>query len=216
MHGVMIDITERKRAEEAQRFLMHELDHRVKNVLATVQAVSDQTSTSSGSIGDFRETFRGRIDALARIHDLIGRTTLAKLSFSELVRMCLDPFSGGNKRICVAGDPVDVPIEAVRVVGMLLHELATNATKYGALKVPEGGVDVSWQVESGQKERRLRLRWEESGGPPVAERPRRGFGRTIIEDSVPYELDGEVRLEFRVTGVRCEISFPITMRGADG
>lgn len=209
LQGMMIDITERKQAERAQRFLMHELDHRVKNTLATVQSIADRTLASAATLDDFGRDFRDRIGALARMHALIRQHGIDGLSFVTLVSMALSPFRKDPAQVVLEGETEWIPVDVVRTLGMLLHELATNAAKHGALSTPAGQVTVSWQLERRGCLRWLRVTWSESGGPQVSQVHRRGFGTTLIEESVPYELDGEVDLQLAPAGVCCEIAFPL-------
>lgn len=205
LRGFFIDITARKRAEESQQLLLRELDHRVKNTLATVQAVADLTLRTTSSLEGFAEVFRGRIAALARMHAAIWRHKGAPLRMRELADLSLAPFALGAGRVRVEGDEVDIAPETSGTLGLALHELATNAVKHGALSVVSGSVHLSWRVDAD----RMRLTWDESGGPPVSTPAHRGFGSVLIEQSIPYELGGSVALDFARTGVRCTMEVPI-------
>ncbi|TFH20167.1 MAG: PAS domain S-box protein [Myxococcales bacterium] len=209
LRGMMIDITERKQAEEAQRFLVHELDHRVKNTLALVQSIADQTLISASTLGEFGRDFRDRISALSLMHALIRKHSIDGLSFATLVSIAVSPFHRDGNQLVADGETVRISVHAVRTVGMVLHELATNAAKYGALSVAGGQVKIGWRLAEDDADRWLRVIWDETGGPTVGKPTRRGFGTTLIEQSVPYELDGEVQLEFAPAGVHCELAFPI-------
>lgn len=202
------EIAQRRLVEEKQQLLLRELDHRVKNTLASVQAMAEQSLTSSSSLESFRESFRGRIGAMARLHEALAGERPAGLDLRRLVEMVVVPFDLGG-RLCVAGAPRIVAAEALRTLGMALHELATNAAKHGALSVEGGRVEVSWVEEEGTHgERGLVLRWSESGGPSLVPPSRRGFGTTFIEDGLQHELGTPSRIEFRPEGLRCEISVP--------
>jgi PAS domain S-box-containing protein len=205
LRGFMIDITARKRAEEARQLLLHELDHRVKNTLATVQAVAELTLRGSTSLGGFGDTFRGRIAALARMHAAVWRNKGTPIPLHELVELSLAPFRERGERTSITGDDVSIPLQAAGALGLVLHELATNAVKHGALSVLTGTVDVAWRRDGD----RLHLTWHESGGPAVGEPVQRGFGSILIEESIPYELGGSVVLDFARGGVRCTIAFPL-------
>jgi two-component sensor histidine kinase len=205
LRGFMIDITARKRAEEARQLLSRELDHRVKNTLATVQAVAELTLRSSSTLEGFGEMFRGRIAALARMHAAIWRHRGTPIRLRELVELSLAPFGRGTERASIDGEEVPIPLQSASALGLALHELATNAVKHGALSTTSGCVHVSWTL----REDRLRLVWRESGGPSVGTPARRGFGSVLIEQSIPYELGGSVDLEFASEGVRCAIEFPL-------
>ncbi len=205
LRGFMIDITARKRAEAARQLLLRELDHRVKNTLATVQAVAELTLRTSTSLEEFGDTFRGRIAALARMHAAIWRSKGAPLELRELVELSLAPFRHGGERVSIDGAEVPIPLGAVAALGLVLHELATNAAKHGALSVPSGGVRVTWRSEGD----RLCLMWRESGGPIVTPPAHRGFGSTLIEESIPYELGGSVAVDFPPAGIECTITVPL-------
>jgi two-component system CheB/CheR fusion protein len=211
--GVVRDISERKRAEEARQHLVRELDHRVKNALATVQAIADQTIHASDSLDDFAGRFRGRLASMARIHEAISSNRWEGLELERLVVLAMTPFTGRSNRIRYQGPPTDLPTEAARSLGMVLHELATNAGKYGALSGEEGSVHIDWQVSGQPQAVRVVLRWSETGGPPVVEPSRRGFGRLMIEQAIPFELDGTATLQFLATGVCCRIEFPLIRSG---
>lgn len=205
LRGFLIDITARKRAEGTQRLLMRELDHRVKNTLATVQAVAEMTLRTSDSLETFGETFRGRLAALARMHAAIWRSQGAPVRLRDLVELSLAPFGCDGERASIEGDEVLVPIQSAGTLGLVLHELVTNAVKHGALSVTSGSVRVGWRREEG----RLRFEWRESGGPAVAAPSHRGFGTVLIEQSIPYELGGSVSLDFAPGGVGCAMTLPL-------
>jgi PAS domain S-box-containing protein len=205
LRGFMIDITARKRAEEARQLLLRELDHRVKNTLSTVQAVVELTLRSSSTLEGFGEMLRGRIAALARTHSAIWRNRGTPIRLRELVELSLAPFGRGDGRTAVEGAEVSIPPETAGALGLALHELATNAIKHGALAAAAGRVRVGWSLGDD----RLRLEWHESGGPPVSAPTHRGFGSVLIERSIPYELGGRVDLDFAPEGLRCTIAFPL-------
>jgi len=205
------DITDRRAGERRQELMMRELDHRVKNNLAAVLAVLEQTAFRCASLEQFIETFRGRIMAMARLHSSLAATRWAGADLQTLVRQTLQPYALNTEgRVMILGEPVLLPASAVSAVCMALHELATNASKYGALSVIEGRVLVEWTREQGSDDKEiLRLTWSESGGPRVEEPARHGFGRQLIEEGVPYELDGRTKLEFTPSGVTCELIVPL-------
>lgn len=205
LRGFMIDITVRKRAEEARQLLLRELDHRVKNTLSTVQAVAELTLRTATSLPAFGDTFRGRIAALARMHAAIWRNKGTPLRLRELAELSLAPFGHEGARAVIEGEEVLIPLQSAGALGLVLHELATNAVKHGALSVMSGSVRVTWYVDAHQ----LCLTWRESGGPIVTEPSHRGFGSTLIKESIPYELGGSVTLDFAPGGVQCTISMPM-------
>jgi PAS domain S-box-containing protein len=205
MVGVNIDVTERKRAQEHQRTLHAELDHRVKNVLATVSTVAARTMDASSSIHQFVESLDGRIRSMARTHELLSATHWQGISVLELVRRELSPYATrGNTDI--DGPNVILRAEAGQAMGMVLHELATNAAKYGALSTQSGCVSLRWhQRFNGHSPRDLVLEWRETGGPALKAPKHCGFGTSTIRDLIPYEFGGVVDLAFASEGVKCRL-----------
>jgi len=182
----------------------------VKNSLATVLAISDRTRRSSDSLESYSESFGGRISALARIHESLSRRRWAGVELRELVGMAASPFGGvGSERITAAGEDMFLPMHCVQPISMALHELFTNAVKHGALGTTEGSVAIEWERVDGDDGPNLRLRWAESGGAPVEPSPKLGFGATLIQSGVSYELGGQVDLAFEDGGVRCEMVIPV-------
>jgi two-component sensor histidine kinase len=216
MVGVNIDITERKRAEAAQKLLNAELDHRVKNALATVSAIVSHTRQGSRSMTDFVAALEGRIRSMGRTHDLLSTRRWRGISLTELVRCELAPYtSSSNTKI--NGPEVILKPEAGQVVAMALHELATNAAKYGALSAKEGRVSVRWnQRPNGHLRSHLILEWREIGGPTVVAPGNSGFGTSTIRDVISYELGGTVDLSFAAEGVRCRVELPADWLINDG
>jgi PAS domain S-box-containing protein len=216
MTGINLDVTARKIAEEAvranqaqaqetQRLLLDELNHRVKNTLVTVQAMAEQTLRKSRDAAHFVESFRGRLQALSRAHDLLMRKTWTNVDLEALVREQLLVGGPQETPITCSGPEIQLkPREAVHL-GLVLHELGTNARKYGALKVPEGGVAVTWQRTSND----LEITWAESGGPPVNPPTRQGFGTLLIERGLKDSLGGEASITFRSAGVICHMRLPL-------
>ena len=205
--GVDIDVTERKRAEQHQRALNAELDHRVKNVLASVAAVAHRTREGSGSMDEFLHLFDGRIQSMATAQALLSRNHWEGVSLSDLVHNELAPYvKEGNAT--VEGPNVLLSAEASQPIAIVLHELVTNASKYGALTVPQGRILVRWAWRQAQAQGRLLLEWVETGGPSVAMPSQAGYGTRAIRNLVPYELDGTVELIFGAQGLRCSIELP--------
>ncbi|MFT4253110.1 MAG: HWE histidine kinase domain-containing protein [Caulobacter sp.] len=205
MAGVSLDVTERKRAEERQRLLLNELNHRVKNTLVTVQSMAAQTLRAAGDLDAFREAFEARLIALSQTHNLLTEQNWESASLREIVDAELEAF-GGRERLDFDYDrDLRLNPKATVAVGMAVHELATNAAKYGALSTPGGRVAVAWSSEGG----RLRLRWTESGGPAVVPPTRRGFGARLLERGLAGELSGEVRLAYDQSGLVCAMTLPL-------
>ena len=203
------DITERKNAARHQEMLIGELNHRVKNVLATVQALMTQTSRRSALLEDFTDTFTGRLHALAQAHNLLVEKEWVGADVGQIVRDTLAPYRTNDEaRVVVEGPKLMVRPQVGVALMMILHELATNALKYGALSVPAGRLMVSWQQDGAGEAERYHVRWREEGGPKVTPPSRQGFGTKLIERSTTHELGGEARLDYREEGVRCELIFP--------
>ena len=196
MVGTAADITERKRAEERQLLLMRELNHRTKNLLSVVQSIANQTVASSPS--DFAERFSRRIQALSANQDLLVRSEWRGVEIEDLVRAQLAHFADLiGERIMIEGPHLSVTPSAAQSIGMALHELATNAGKYGSLSDDHGGVTIDWRLEDGQ----FSIGWIEHDGPHVKPPKRRGFGSTIISAVAEASVGGEVELDYASTGV---------------
>ena len=204
--GVNIDITERKRAEEHQRALVAELDHRVKNVLATVSAVAGQTLETSKSMPHFVAALDGRIRSMASTHELLSTRQWKGMPLAELVRREFAAYTSGNNTR-IDGPGVMLSAEAGQAIAMVIHELVTNAAKYGALSIQSGRVSVRWyQKLNGSAE--LILIWQEAGGPRVEAPKRSGYGTGVVRDLIPYEFGGTVDLSFGPEGVQCRLEIP--------
>jgi two-component sensor histidine kinase len=207
--GVDIDVTARKRAEEQQRVLVEELNHRVKNVLATVSAIASRTQDSSLSSADFAAKLAARIQSMAATHELISRQEWSGISVRELVQRELAPYTAKDNAD-LDGPELTLSPVAAQTVSMVLHELATNAAKYGALSTDDGRISVRWNGKAF-----LCIEWQESGGPAVQPSPRSGYGAEVIRNLIPYELGGSVDLVFAPTGLRCALSIPLTEVSSD-
>jgi PAS domain S-box-containing protein len=201
--GIGIEITERARADEHQRLLLDELNHRVKNILATVQSIARQSLSKDRPPTEAGEVFAERLRALSRSHDLLTSSGFQGASLLRLVEGGLQAFT---QRVVVQGEDITLRPRAVQTLGLVLHELATNAAKYGALSVPEGSVEVRWSI---MDDGRLRLSWRERGGPEVRPPLRSGFGRRMIEGAVAHDLAGAATLTFAPDGVACDIAIPL-------
>jgi PAS domain S-box-containing protein len=208
LKGLTRDITDRKRAEEQQTLLTAELDHRVKNVLACVAVIAQRTRENSGSMDEFLTVLDGRIRSMAKTHALLSRGRWQGASLAEVVGNELAPWAGG-RNMTVEGPNVLLKVEATQALAMVLHELATNAAKYGALSNGLGRISVCWQCRSHDKLSAARLlEWQEVGGPPVAAPTTHGYGTSVIRDLIPHELGGFVDLAFTHKGVLCRIGLP--------
>ncbi|HEX8191556.1 MAG TPA: HWE histidine kinase domain-containing protein [Allosphingosinicella sp.] len=201
LHAIARDVTERHRAEERQRLLVNELNHRVKNTLALVQGLALQSFKGGRDMDEAREAFQQRLAALAAAHDLLTRESWEGATLGELMREALGLYDGGEERISWSGPPARLNPKAAVSLVMALHELCTNAAKYGALSVPEGRVTVIWTVEGD----RLHLEWRERGGPLVEAPERRGFGFRMIERALAADMAGGAKLEFQAEGLVCRI-----------
>lgn len=210
LSGTAQDITERKRGEKRLRLMIEELDHRVKNTLATVMAISEHTLRTASSLADFADAFEGRIASLAKVHEALARDRWEGVQLTELLRTTFAPHEqGGESRFERSGPAVLLPVEAVLPLAMTLHELVTNAVKYGPLSADAGRVALSWTVRAADEKRMLELSWIERGGPRVEPPASRGFGSALIENGVRYELGGSARLSFEPGGVRCDLRIPL-------
>lgn len=208
--GGAVDITDRKEHETRIHLLMRELNHRLRNLLAVIQAIARQSAATSASSGDFLERFGARLQSLAESHDLLVRDNWKGSSMPEIVRAQLGHYSDLiGMQIELLGEPMRVRPDAAQHIGMSLHELATNAAKYGALSTEAGKVRIRWSIEEdADGERRCRLSWQESGGPPVERPRRRGFGTVVIERAVAQALDGKVMIDYAPAGFSWLLDFP--------
>lgn len=198
--GASRDLTDRKQAEELNRLLLNELNHRVKNTFATIQAVAAQTLRTARDLPSARQALDLRIRSMAHAHDLLTSRAWTGANLQEVVMRALEAFAPAQMRL--SGAAIDVSPKHTLALSLALHELATNATKYGALSCPEGGVSVQWEV----REAALHLDWQESGGPPVTPPAQIGFGSRLLEDLIVRDLGGDMNLEYEPCGVRCRIS----------
>jgi PAS domain S-box-containing protein len=208
MTGVYIDVTERRKAEDHKSLLVAELDHRVKNILACVAAVAQHSRERSTSTEEFLEVLNGRINALANTHALLSRSRWEGVGLEELVKSEL-AFCTKEESTLIEGPKVELAAEATQPVAMVLHELATNAAKYGALSNGRGRLSVRWRLPSrGRARGKLVLEWRETGGPSVVVPNASGYGTSVIRDLIPYELGGEVDYQLGGDGARCRLEIP--------
>lgn len=216
------DISERLEAERHRDMLLDEINHRAKNTLANVQSIAEQTLDSSPSPGTFKDAFVSRLRALSLTHDLLTQGNWRGADLEELVTRTLLPYQREDRSPWRAeGEKVQLNAKAVLAFGMILHELATNAAKYGALSTNAGNVEVTWQTQpdgDANADDRLCISWVETGGPAVEAPARRGFGSRLIEDGLKHELEADVTLAYKPAGVRCtiDVALDIVTRAVDG
>ncbi|WP_245930653.1 HWE histidine kinase domain-containing protein [Methylobacterium radiodurans] len=202
------DVTERRAYEDRQALMVRELHHRVKNTLATVQAVLNATVRSSLTIPEFTRALSGRIASLARTHALITEDVAQAASFDGLLRAELSPYDERG-RLSLDGPRVALPSEAAVPVGMALHELTTNALRHGSLADPNGRLQVTWWVEEGSAGRALRWDWTEHDGPPAPYPTREGFGHRLLNKVLATQTGAEVDVDFAADGLRVSVRMPL-------
>ncbi|MEA2951110.1 MAG: hypothetical protein QOJ96_630 [Alphaproteobacteria bacterium] len=208
--NMLVDITERKQAEERQELLLREVHHRVKNTLATVQAIMGSTARASSTIEDFQAAFGARIGSLSRTHLMLTEEAGDSIPFKDLLCNELNAFDDGStKRLVLKGPPVDVPSKIAVPLAMAIHELTTNAAKYGALSVFGGRVNITWSVNISAEGRTLRFDWSELNGPPVAAPSREGFGSKILKRALTAQCQAKVILDYRPKGLHARIVVPL-------
>lgn len=201
----LVDLSRRKAAEKQQLLLMGELDHRVKNTLALVVSISNRTASTEDTIEGFRTAFSGRIHALAATHNVLADRAWSSIQLSEIVATELAPYVNDlGSKLKVVGDDVEILPRAAIAFGLVIHELATNAVKHGALSSDQGRIEISVQKQDDYVE----VVWKERGGPRVVAPTRKGFGDTVIKRSLQYSPKGGATLDFHEDGVRCEIRVP--------
>jgi len=205
--ALVTDMTERKRAEDARELLNAELDHRVKNALATVSAVVSHTQQGSRSVANFVAALKGRLRTMATTHELLSACRWQGVSLTELVRREVAPYASRNNTE-INGPEVVLEPEAGMAMAMVLHELATNAAKYGALSSKNGRVLILWERRLSMEPPDLVLEWQEFGGPPVAVSDKPSFGTSTIRELIPYEFGGRVELTLAAEGARCRVELP--------
>jgi two-component system CheB/CheR fusion protein len=204
-----VDITQPVETEEQLRLLVQELNHRSRNLMAMVCAMVRQTLARTASPDEFVSNLLGRIDALARAHGLVARQSWGDVALADVIDQELEPHAEDLPgRIEQGGPPVQLNPKAALALGMVLHELGTNALKHGALSDPNGRVSVRWSLEDGSGGRRLAIRWAESDGPRVAAPATRGFGSELIERQIRHEFGGSVAVEHPPEGVRVTLTLP--------
>jgi PAS domain S-box-containing protein len=211
--GTIIEVRDTRQEKEAQRLrqlLMNELNHRVKNTLATVLSISGQTLRNASSPEQARSDLEGRLLALSRAHDVLTRENWEGAVLSEIVAQAVGPYSGGREDcLHLMGPEVRLPPRIALALAMALQELATNALKHGSLSNETGQIRIAWSLNALLDTPELHLRWEETGGPSVTVPARRGFGTRLIERSLARELEGQLKFEFALTGLVCTVDIPL-------
>jgi two-component sensor histidine kinase len=203
--NMMIDITRQKESHDRQSFLVRELDHRIKNNLATIQALAGATARNSKTVDEFQKAFMGRIGALSKTHSLITANDREHVSLKQLLDNELGMYDEG-RRVTLSGPEIVLPAHIAVSYGMTIHELTTNALKYGALAVPGGQLNVSWRSEGAT----LTLRWKESNVPIGAQPSRVGFGTQLLRRLLPQQLGAEVDITFEPDGLNAAIAIELT------
>jgi len=199
--------------EQRQTLLVRELHHRVKNTLATVQALVGATGRSSGSFKEFYHSFSNRIVSLAKTHNLLTEDYWQTASLREIALNELKPFAESRQpRFMLIGPPVELSADLAVPIGMALHELTTNAVRYGALSVPAGYVRVQWKLDEHEGVRKLHLEWSEFAGPRVNEPQHRGFGSTLLQRVLPMQCKAEVEVQYASDGLRFRMDAPLVER----
>ena len=203
------DITERKRAEERQQLMMRELDHRVKNNLAAVLAITESSLRQAESLDDFAGSFIGRIRAMASMHSLLAEQRWEGVGLRSMLHKIVAPYADKRliaNRVTMRGPDILLPANAAPAICMTIHELATNAAKHGALSNDTGTVSLTWEFDRDLKD--LRLKWSERGGPPTPREIAPGFGMDLLKGLIPYELGGETLVELTAAGLDASIVVP--------
>jgi PAS domain S-box-containing protein len=212
---VVTDITEQKEAEEHVRYLLRELSHRSKNLIAVVQGLAHRIVRTSTSLEEFESRFGRRLSALAASHNVLINQDWKAAQLDVLIREQLSSFTDGNtSRIDLRGPSVQINANGAQVIGLAIHELATNAIKHGSLALPDGSVQISWDGGT-TADASLNIRWREVDGPPVMTPKRTGFGHTVIRDMVVRALAASVQLEFAQEGLHWHARIPLSSLRAD-
>jgi two-component system CheB/CheR fusion protein len=205
-----LDVTDMVHAEERQRLLVAELNHRVKNILSVVASMAGQMARRCASVPEFTEGFIGRIHGLAKTHDILSAKEWSDVDLGELLQAELDAFILEGQRACLEGPQVGLRPRLATTLGIVIHELATNAMKYGAFSNRKGRLKLEWAFEGAKAERVLVLKWTEQGGPPVRPPERTGLGSELIKRSLSFELGGRAEIDYRPEGLVATLAIPAT------
>jgi PAS domain S-box-containing protein len=209
LHAIGRDMTEAKRAEAHLRLLIDELNHRVKNTLAIVQGIVQQTFRAGNDPVASRRAFEGRLAALSDAHNLLTREQWGPVSMTQIIGDAVAPHGGDQGRFDLEGPDLPIAPKTAISLALAIHELATNAVKHGALSQPRGRVAIRWQRTGTPAEPRLHMTWTERDGPPVVAPTRRGFGTRMIERGLAAELGGTVTIDFAPAGLVCVVDAPL-------
>jgi len=207
--AAVVDVSQHRLAEARRQMLLDELQHRVKNIIATIDALAARMLRRAPSVESFRQAFSSRLGAMGRVHDLLVGESWAGATLKDLIAVSLEPFmnvDGAN--VSMNGPELLINRAHSAPLGMILHELATNAAKYGPLSVADGCVEIRWFTELKRGRREVVITWIESDGPPIDKPHEEGFGTRFVKRSLSYELDGQASLDFRAAGLQCELRFP--------
>ena len=209
--AILHDVTDWRQAEKSQKALMAELDHRVKNTLASIISIANQTGKKAIDFAGFKRSFEGRLVALAEIHNLLTLNRWKGVSLPDLVTSAIRIDGHDNRsRIAFQGDTLTLTSKASQSIYLALHELMNNAVAYGALSGPEGKIDIRWGVcENGDGQANLRFHWQETGGPEISPPEKEGFGTRLIKRTISYELRGESSFSYAKDGLTLELNIPI-------
>ncbi|MEA1830795.1 PAS domain-containing protein [Methylobacterium durans] len=208
--GIAEDVTDSKQAAEHQTVLLLELQHRVRNILAMIRSIAERSGETAGSVDDYRDRLVGRLRALARTQTLLTRAVNAGVDLESLIRVEVEAQAAHEGQFSLGGPKLLLSPKAAEVVTLAVHELATNACKYGAFTHSAGRLSVTWRIAREAAEQRLHLDWIETGAiEPLTPPQRRGFGTTLIEQRIPYELQGSGKLGFEPQGLQCRLEFPL-------
>jgi PAS domain S-box-containing protein len=216
--GTMTDIDDLRGLQGRQQVLMAELQHRTRNLLSVVQAIANQTLRSSDSLDSFKNQFSSRLRSISRVQSLLAQVEDRAIDLHDIVTAELAAHSEANvqsNKIQITGPAVALPANAAQAIGLALHELATNAVKYGALAQPDGRLAVRWEVRDVPSSPEVALEWRESG-VSIQKPKRKGYGRELIERALPYQLKARTQFEFERDGVRCEIVVPMPLELSRG
>lgn len=209
--GCLQDITERRRVDLQQKELLNELNHRVKNTLATVQLLAGLTIQKCGMPREVQNDFEGRLIALSRAHDQVTRGRWEPVDLHAIIQTAIEPYCVVKPpaTLQIRGESISVGPQASVTLAMIFHELASNAAKYGALSSSQGCLSVSWSVANGVRAPTLIINWQESGGPPVSKPGQLGFGSRLVEHGIVRQFKGAARLDYDPSGLRCTMEIPL-------